>query len=86
MTASIARRVVQSFRVEESNPLSEREKEVLKLLVDGENYRSIAEALFVSTNTVKAHSHEHRHFCCERVLNTQHPQLNRKGFYYAIYT
>ena len=55
MSASIARRVVRSFQVEQSNPLSEREREVLKLLCDGENYRSIAEAIYVSTNTVKAH-------------------------------
>ena len=55
MTANIARRVVQSFRVKESSPLSEREREVLKLLCEGENYRTISEALFISTNTVKAH-------------------------------
>lgn len=55
MSASIARRVVRSFHAEKPNPLSEREKEVLKLLCDGENYRTIAGALFVSTNTVKAH-------------------------------
>ncbi len=55
MSASIARRVVRSFQTEKTNPLSEREQEVLKLLCDGENYRTIAGALFVSTNTVKAH-------------------------------
>lgn len=55
MSASIARRVVRSFQPILPNPLSEREKEVLKMLCEGENYKTIAEALFVSTNTVKAH-------------------------------
>lgn len=36
-------------------PLTERELEVLKLLVKGNTNKQIAEALFVSTNTVKTH-------------------------------
>ncbi len=55
MSATIARRVVRSFQAKPANPLSEREQEVLGLLCEGENYRTIAEALFISTNTVKAH-------------------------------
>lgn len=55
MSPSIARRVVQSFQPVMPNPLSEREKEVLQMLVDGESYKTIAGALFVSANTVKAH-------------------------------
>ncbi len=55
MSAAIARRVVRSFQPEQTNPLSERETEVLKMLCEGENYKTIAGALFVSTNTVKAH-------------------------------
>ncbi|HEX5151001.1 MAG TPA: response regulator transcription factor [Parafilimonas sp.] len=35
--------------------LSERETEVLQLLVDGYNYRTIAEKLFLSTHTVRKH-------------------------------
>ncbi len=35
--------------------LSERETEVLHLLVDGYNYRTIAEKLFLSTHTVRKH-------------------------------
>lgn len=35
--------------------LSERETEVLKLLVDGYDYRAIAEKLFLSTHTVRKH-------------------------------
>lgn len=55
MSPKIARKVVRSFRSSQKTPLSERETEVLKLLCKGENYRSIAESLFVSTNTIKAH-------------------------------
>ncbi|MEM7369223.1 MAG: response regulator transcription factor [Bacteroidota bacterium] len=55
MSPKIARKVVRSFRATTQSPLSDRETEVLRLLCDGENYRSIANALFVSTNTIKAH-------------------------------
>lgn len=55
MSASIARKVVHSFRPNKLSPLSEREIEVLNLLCKGENYKTIAAELFVSSNTVKAH-------------------------------
>ena len=55
MSASIARRVIHSFRSPVKSPLSERETEVLKRLCKGENYKTIADAIFVSSNTVKAH-------------------------------
>jgi len=55
MTPAIARKVVRALQPERANPLSQRETEVLQLLCDGENYKTIAAALFVSTNTVKAH-------------------------------
>lgn len=51
----IARLVVRSFQPKADHDLSQRESEVLARLCDGENYRSIAEVLFISTNTVKAH-------------------------------
>lgn len=56
MSTNIARKVILSFhqQVVES-PLSDRETEVLQLLCDGQNYRSIAEKLFLSTHTVKSH-------------------------------
>ncbi len=54
MSSHIARRIVGSFRTQKS-PLSDRETEVLKLLVKGDNYKGIAEVLFVSANTIKAH-------------------------------
>ncbi len=56
MSGRIARKVVGSFRRKKpGEALSERETEVLDLLCDGQNYRHISEALFISANTVKAH-------------------------------
>ena len=55
MSATIARKVVRHFHGGTSNPLSGRESEVLKLLCEGENYKTIASKLFISSNTVKAH-------------------------------
>lgn len=55
ITPGIARLIIDSFRPQSAPGLSTRESEVLRRLCDGENYRSIAEALFISSNTVKAH-------------------------------
>ncbi|QQR88415.1 MAG: response regulator transcription factor [Flavobacteriales bacterium] len=55
ISPGIARLVVRSFQPKMDHDLSQREAEVLTRLCDGENYRSIAEVLFISTNTVKAH-------------------------------
>jgi DNA-binding NarL/FixJ family response regulator len=55
MSANIARKVTASFHKSTSSPLSSRETEVLKRLCDGENYKTIADAIFVSGNTVRAH-------------------------------
>jgi LuxR family maltose regulon positive regulatory protein len=38
------------------DPLSERELEVLRLLAAGLSYREIADELYISINTVKAHA------------------------------
>jgi len=42
-------------RLNPLNTLSLREKEVLKMLVEGRQNREIAEALFITTSTVKTH-------------------------------
>ena len=55
MSANIARRIVQSFHQIKKSPLSDRETEVLKLLSQGMNYRSVAKQLFLSPHTVKTH-------------------------------
>ena len=56
MSTRIARKVIDSFNIEtKKSPLSDRESEILKLLCDGMNYRSIADQLFLSAHTVKTH-------------------------------
>ncbi len=57
MNMDIARLVVNSFKPEQAkdNPLTEREKDVLRNLCDGKSYKMIAGELFVDINTVKFH-------------------------------
>ncbi len=55
MSINIAKMVVSSFKKNVHADLSERELEVLTLLSKGKSYRSIAEQLFISTNTIKFH-------------------------------
>lgn len=56
MSTNIARKVILSFqKITPPSPLSDRETEILQLLCDGMNYRSIAEKIFLSSHTVKSH-------------------------------
>lgn len=60
MTSSIARQVLQLFARQapdknEEYKLSEREKEVLQLLVNGYSYKMIAAEIFISIDTVRSH-------------------------------
>jgi len=55
MSASIARRIVASFQKSSKSPLTSRETEILQKLCDGDNYKIIAENLFISGDTVRAH-------------------------------
>ncbi len=56
MSSNIARRVINSFNIPSiPSPLSKRETEILRLLCNGMNYRSIATELFLSSHTVKSH-------------------------------
>jgi len=60
MSGEIARKVVQSFQnpspqSAEYNDLSKREEEVLALLSRGFMYKEIADKLFISIETVRAH-------------------------------
>ena len=55
MSIHIARKVLSSFRRSNDTPLSERETEILRLLCEGQNYKVIAEKLFVSGHTVRSH-------------------------------
>lgn len=60
MSSAIARKVVQSFHApapatRADADLSPREREVLHYLAQGYRYREIAEALFISHETVRTH-------------------------------
>lgn len=62
MSSHIARQVITVFRQnsnlnndDEKFNLSEREKEVLNHLADGNNYQEIADSLFISVDTVRHH-------------------------------
>lgn len=55
MSANIARKVLGSFKRNSESPLSDRETEILRLLCEGQNYKGIAETLFVSGHTVRSH-------------------------------
>jgi DNA-binding NarL/FixJ family response regulator len=61
MTASVATKVLQMFRLQttvEKNEfidLSDREKEILALLVKGKSYKAIASECFISIDTVSTH-------------------------------
>jgi len=61
MTSSVAVKVLQMFRIQtkvEKNEfidLSEREKEILRLLVKGKSYKAIASECFISIDTVSTH-------------------------------
>jgi len=55
MSSSIARKVITSFYNNAPSPLTDRETEILKLLCNGNNYRIIADQLFISSHTVRTH-------------------------------
>jgi DNA-binding NarL/FixJ family response regulator len=60
MSPEVARRVVALFREfrppdRASHNLTQQETELLKLLIEGHNYKTAAAELLISTNTVKFH-------------------------------
>lgn len=55
MSSAVARKVVNSFKQQSASPLSPRETEVLRMLCEGQNYKAISEALFISGHTVRMH-------------------------------
>lgn len=58
MSASVARKVLESQRtinLKQESTLSEREKQLLKLLVEGYSYKLVADKLFISVGTVQTH-------------------------------
>ncbi|MDH5681213.1 MAG: response regulator transcription factor [Spirochaetota bacterium] len=59
MTPRVARKVLREFRPDTANKksynLSDREKEILKHIVSGSTYHTIADDLEISPNTVRKH-------------------------------
>ena len=55
MTPRIARKVLGSFRENENNILTEREKDVLNSLCNGNSYKEIAFQLKITVGTVRHH-------------------------------
>ena len=61
MTAAVAARVLQMFRSQNKTDksefieLTEREKEILALLVKGKSYKAVATACYISIDTVSTH-------------------------------
>jgi len=55
ISPTIARSIIDTFRVENIPVLSKREMQVLEKLGNGSNNTQIAKELFVTTNTIKAH-------------------------------
>jgi DNA-binding NarL/FixJ family response regulator len=86
MTASVAVKVLQMFRLqgtEQKNEfidLSEREKEILALLVKGKSYKAVASTCFISIDTVSTHVRHiyeklHVHSKSEAVAKAIHQKL-----------
>lgn len=58
MSPSIAREIVNHLmggRVSKASILSDRQKEILEMLVDGKSYATISNQLFISVETVRSH-------------------------------
>jgi DNA-binding NarL/FixJ family response regulator len=59
MSPFVAQKIFQHFRrqssIADSFNLTQREKEILELLVKGNSYKMIADKCFVSIDTVKKH-------------------------------
>jgi DNA-binding NarL/FixJ family response regulator len=65
MTPQIARQVVRTFQGDEQAPkpktvsemdqLTDRERELLSLMANGKHYKEVADALSISTDTVRSH-------------------------------
>jgi DNA-binding NarL/FixJ family response regulator len=55
LSPSVAVRLMGQIRKPASDPLSQREREVLRLIADGATNREVASKLFVSEATIKTH-------------------------------
>jgi len=58
MSPSVAKEIIRHFlggRVSKASILTERQREIIKMLVDGKTYPVIARELFLSVETVRSH-------------------------------
>lgn len=85
MTSSIARKVLQMLPpqkrvLDNAHNLTEREREILNLLVKGNSYKMIADQCFISMDTVRSHIKKiyeklHVHSQTEAVAKAIHNQI-----------
>jgi DNA-binding NarL/FixJ family response regulator len=85
MTSTIARKVLQMLPpqkkiTDNSHNLTEREREILNLLVKGNSYKMIADQCFISMDTVRSHMKKiyeklHVHSQTEAVAKAIHNQI-----------
>ena len=85
MTSSIARKVLhmltpQKRVLDNAHNLTEREREILNLLVKGNSYKMIADQCFISMDTVRSHIKKiyeklHVHSQTEAVAKAIHNQI-----------
>ncbi|MCI0554606.1 MAG: response regulator transcription factor, partial [Anaerolineae bacterium] len=55
MSSNIARMIVHSFQMVLHSPLTKRENDILAQMCKGMSYKSIADNLFISQETVRSH-------------------------------
>jgi DNA-binding NarL/FixJ family response regulator len=55
MSSNIARMIVHSFQMVSHSPLTKRESDILSQMCKGMSYKSIADNLFISQETVRSH-------------------------------
>jgi DNA-binding NarL/FixJ family response regulator len=85
MTSTIARKVLQMLppqpkNIDSNHNLTERELEILNLLVKGNSYKMIADQCFISMDTVRSHIKKiyeklHVHSQTEAVAKAIHNQI-----------
>ncbi len=85
MTSTIARKVLQMLPpqkrvLDNAHNLTEREREILNLLVKGNSYKMIADQCFISMDTVRSHIKKiyeklHVHSQTEAVAKAIHNQI-----------
>jgi DNA-binding NarL/FixJ family response regulator len=78
MSGTIARKVVEYFGgrrpAQEIDALTDREREVLMALSEGQQYKEIADTMAISINTVRNHI---KHIYEKLHVNTRHDAVNK---------